>query len=251
MGGHRNAGEHFLHVDGHKADGQRLSLEGDADRHRDNDALFGALRMEDGDLRLGERAVVKVVFIDIALGSGRGVDQALRIHKGKLVQLIELLHARLIRLQVRLIADILLGHQVNGHADRLDLLLKIVLHDLLPASGKLVEIQKTYGADRFFCIPPGACAHPHRSRHQNDCQDQASDDGDRRGIILSSVIHQGFTPFFFLNLEIYVFSGKHKRAVERHAAVRRRLMKRRRLPLFPFPARFPAGPLLRASVRHA
>ena len=150
--------------------------------------------MEDGDLRLRERPKVKAVFINIALGSGRGINQAIRIHEGKLVQMIEPLHACLIRLQMRLVGEILCRQQINGHADRLNLFPEVILHDLFPASRQLVEIQQAHRTDGFLRIASGTGAHPHRSGHQNDCEDQTADDRYCCGIILSSLLHQGFTP---------------------------------------------------------
>ena len=124
--------------------------------------------MVDRDLRLGECPVVKAVFVNIALGSGRGIDQAGCIHESELVQMIQLLHAHLIRLQMCIIAHILVGHQVNGHADGLNFFLQVILHDLLPATRKLIQIQQAYRPDGLFRVLSGMGAHPHCTGHQDD-----------------------------------------------------------------------------------
>ena len=154
--------------------------------------------MEDRDLRFGERPIVNAVFINVALGPGRGIDQAVRIHKSKLVQMIELFYARLICLQMRLVGEVLCGQQVNGHADRLNLISEIILHDLFPASRQLIQIQQAYRTDGILRVASGTGTHPHRSGNQNDRENQTADDRNGCCKILSSITHEGFAPFLFV-----------------------------------------------------
>ena len=58
----------------------------------------------------------------------------------KLIQMIQRLHALLISLTVRRIAQILVRHQVHGYLDGLDAVLQIGGNDLLPSSGQLIQI---------------------------------------------------------------------------------------------------------------
>ena len=122
----------------HKTDGQRFALKRYVDRDGNNHTLIRAVGMENGDLRLGERMIVKAVFVNVRLRARGSVDQAVGIHKSKLIQLIELLHAGLIGFQVRFVAEIFPGHQIDGDADRLDLVRQVVFHNLFPAARQLV-----------------------------------------------------------------------------------------------------------------
>ena len=175
--------------------GKSLSLKADVDRHSDNNALFRAVEIENRDIRLTKRLIIKVVFSYIVLRSRRGVDQALGIHKSKLIQMIKLLYTRLIRFQMCLIAEILLRHQIDRDAYRLYLILKILLNDLFPSSGKLIQIEQADRANSFFGIFFCVIAHPHCAQYKNNGKDNTANHSDRHRTISFYLLHYSFALF--------------------------------------------------------
>ena len=92
-----------------------------------------------------------------------------------------------------LVTGILVGHQVDGNSDCLDLFLQVIFYNLLPAASQLVQIQKTYGANSFFRVTSGPGTHPHGSGYQDNREEQASEYRNRCNIIFSVMVHQSFT----------------------------------------------------------
>ena len=98
---HRDAFEHLVHVDFHEACDERLAFK----RHiaygnGDDDRLVLDVRVKYGYLRSGESLIVKAVIAYIILRAQGRVDKAVLVNESKLLEVIYLLHPRLVSLEV-------------------------------------------------------------------------------------------------------------------------------------------------------
>ena len=98
LGLHGYAREHFLHGDLHKAGLQCLSLVRKLGGHDNNHLFLGAVQVRQVDFRSGQIKEIKRIFPDVVLCADGSIDEAVGIHKGKLLQVEELLHTGLISL---------------------------------------------------------------------------------------------------------------------------------------------------------
>ena len=145
--------------------------------------------MIDRNFRFTQIGIIEVILRDIVFVSGGGIDQPVRIHKGKLVQPQKLFHTGLVRHHVFTVRQVLFGHQRNRRCKCLRLLLKVMFHDLFTAAGKFIKIQITDRTHRRLGILLCALSHPERCHKHYERQDNRTDDSDQRCPIFSDFIH--------------------------------------------------------------
>ena len=137
---HGYALEHDVHVDFLKAGHESIAHIREVNRYGNDDFFVPRTRVEDGDLGLGEVSVVEVVVLYVVLHAQRGIYTPGGVHKGKLLELVELLHARLIRLETLRTREILFAHEVDGNLHVLDVPREIGGNHLFTTPGKLAQI---------------------------------------------------------------------------------------------------------------
>ena len=219
---HGDARQHLLHIDLHEADHQLLPFQGQmVHRHGDDHLFLLAVQVQDGYLRPRDRAVIKGIFVNIRQRALGGIDQAIGIHKGQLVQMIDLLHLGLEGLQMGNVAQILRLHQGDGHVDVCDLGLQVAFHHLLPPPGQFIQVQQADGSHGSLRIPAPALAHPDRAQHQDQHHDHAAKHRNGDGFF-AFPIHGAHSPGFFrlygsfrpvsnAYLRIFIIPGKPMR----------------------------------------
>ena len=159
--------QQHVHVDLHEAGHQHLAIEGQAvDGQRDDDLLVFALDVLDGHLRAGDGHVVEAVVRDVIKRPKGGVDQAVGVHEGELLRVVELLHLGLERLQMLQIGQIVLIQQVQRVPHVLDVVLQVGGDDLPPAPGQLPEVEVAHGAHGPARGALGADPGPDRRQYQ-------------------------------------------------------------------------------------
>ena len=123
---HRDAFEHLVHVDLHEACDERLAFK----RHiaygnGDDDLLVLDVRVKYGYLRSGESLIVKAVIADIRLRAQGCIDKTVLVNESKLLEVIYLLHPRLVSLEVLHVRQIIIRHQVECDVQVLYLLVQV------------------------------------------------------------------------------------------------------------------------------
>ena len=187
---HRDAFEHLVHVDLHEACDERLAFK----RHiaygnGDDDLLVFNISVKYGYLRSGERLIVKAVIADIRLRAKGCIDKTVLVNESKLLEVVYLLHPRLVSLEVLHVRQIIIRHQFECDVQVLYLLVQIGRDYLFSSSGQLIEIQKAYRLDRLLRIFCRQETGLYRTDRQHECEDQASDDRYRYGAFIRSLLH--------------------------------------------------------------
>ena len=117
-----------------------------------------------------------MILVDVHLDPLRGINPAVRIDKCKSLQDKKPLHLRLVCLQVRGIAQVILCHQFKSGMDDVYFILHVFSHDLLTPTGQLIQIQQADRAHGRFRIGFCAASYPdcseHQDQHQRDPADQ-------------------------------------------------------------------------------
>ena len=188
--GYRNRSQHHRHVDLHETYRQAFIPQCPVHRYRNNNLpVLRAFGIDNGDLRLFQRRMLKLVIIDIRLCSPGGIDQSVCIDKCEFFQIVQFFHSSLVSLQVFNVAQVFIRHQLDGDPDLPDIVIEGFLHHLSPPAGQFIQIQQAHGTGCVVRITAGALTHPDRADHQDCGHNNPADDRDAHRQILPLVFH--------------------------------------------------------------
>ncbi len=169
--------QHPCHVNFHEADNQLPAGEGKTiHRHGNDDCLALSFGIFKGNLRLCKRTIIKAVLINIRARAAGCIDQPLRIHKGKFLQSVKLLHPGLVCLQALYAGQIRFLQEPDGNVQISDIAGQCRIHHLLPPFRQLIKIHQAHGVHSIIRILAGAMACPKSADDQYDSNNDTAND---------------------------------------------------------------------------
>ena len=150
--------KHTAHVDLHEAGDQRFPFQRQTVHRHGDDGFFCAVRVFQGDFRSRDMVVVELVKLDIRPSAPGGVDQAVAVHESEFLQPVELLHARLVRLQFCHAGQVVGCEKPDGGVHVGGIARQRRGNDLCAALRQLVKIHQAHRVDSGFRVLAGVPA---------------------------------------------------------------------------------------------